>query len=302
MRGLTTLGEVGDDEVGAILSRARLHRAARDRGETSPATLRGRLVTLAFFEPSTRTRLSFDVAARRLGAEVIDFDPSGSSTEKGESLADTAATLAAMGTDVFVLRHGLADGPDFVRRRTGVPVVSAGAGRREHPTQTLIDALTLTDRFEELRGLRMGIVGDVANSRVARGHLQLFPRLGVEVTLIGPSTLLPEANPWGVRMSHDLDAELGELDVVYLLRVQTERGAGSAIPSVAGYARRFGLGRDRLSSLKPGTVVMHPGPLNRGVEVDDVVADGERSLVLDQVANGVPLRMAVLEHVLEAGW
>jgi aspartate carbamoyltransferase catalytic subunit len=268
-------------------------------GQVQPI-LAGRTVTTVFFEASTRTRLSFEKSASMLGAHVMSFTPEVSSTSKGETFRDTILTLTAMGTDLFVVRHGLADAAELTGRWSGVPVVSAGTGRREHPTQTLIDALTLRQRFGELRGLRMAIVGDVRNSRVARSHLAALPGLGVELTLVGPPALLPEADPWGVRFSTELDDELGALDVVYLLRVQRERGAVTGFASDAAYARRYGMNEERLSMLKPGTVIMHPGPINRGVELDDAVADGDRSLILEQVANGVPIRMAVLAGALEA--
>ncbi|MGH8913060.1 MAG: aspartate/ornithine carbamoyltransferase family protein, partial [Acidimicrobiia bacterium] len=175
---------------------------------------------------------------------------------------------------------------------------NAGVGRREHPTQTLIDALTLRQRFGSLDGLRMGIVGDVANSRVARDHLAALPALGVELTLIGPTTLIPPSNPWGIRTTPEMDDELGDLDVVYLLRVQKERGATAGLGSGSGYSRRYGMSAERLSMLKPTSVIMHPGPLNRGIEIDDAAVGSDRSLILEQVANGVPMRMAVLEWAL----
>jgi aspartate carbamoyltransferase catalytic subunit len=258
-------------------------------------------VTTAFFEPSTRTRLSFEKAAHHLGAHVMSFDAAKSSTAKGESFKDTILTLTAMGTDVFVIRHWLADAAELTAAWSGRPVVSAGVGSREHPTQTLIDALTLRQRFGHLEGLRMAIVGDVGNSRVARGHLAAMPILGVELTLIAPTPFLPDADPWGVRRSTDLDSELGDMDVVYLLRIQRERGSSVGIPSEGGYARSYGMTEERLSMLKPTSVIMHPGPVNRGLEIDDAAADWERSLILDQVANGVPVRMAVLSRALEEG-
>jgi aspartate carbamoyltransferase catalytic subunit len=258
-------------------------------------------VTTVFFEPSTRTRLSFEKAAHHLGAHVMSFEASKSSTVKGESFKDTILTLTAMGTDVFVVRHWLADAAELTASWSGRPTINAGVGRREHPTQTLIDALTLRQRFGHLEGLRMAIVGDVGNSRVARGHLAAMPALGVELTLIGPTAFLPDVDPWGVRRTTDLDSELGDVDVVYLLRIQRERGSSAGIPSDGGYARSYGMNEERLSMLKPTSVIMHPGPINRGLEIDDTAADWERSLILEQVANGVPIRMAVLSMALEEG-
>jgi aspartate carbamoyltransferase catalytic subunit len=284
------------------MSRDRLERLL-DRGQSyvgSPVTaeLAGATLTTAFFEPSTRTRLSFAMAAHRLGAYVMDLSPDLSSTAKGESFKDTILTLTAIGTDVFVIRHWLADASEMAAQWSGRPVINAGAGRREHPTQTLIDALTLRQEFGHLEGLRMTIVGDISNSRVARGHLEAFPTLGMELTLVGPTPFLPSDNPWGVKVSTDLDDELGDTDVVYLLRIQSERGASDGIPADGGYARRYAMSDERLSMLKPAAVIMHPGPINRGVEIDDAAADGERSLILAQVANGVPVRMAVISEAL----
>ena len=291
--GLVSLRGLGRDRLEGLLDRAQSYVGSLVSSELAGAT-----VTTAFFEASTRTRLSFDRAAHRLGAHVMDLSPDLSSTTKGESFKDTVLTLTAMGTDLFVVRHWLADAADLAAEWSGRPVINAGVGRREHPTQTLIDAMTLRQEFGHLDGLRMAIVGDISNSRVARGHLEAFPTLGVKLTLVGPTPFLPNHNPWGVRVRTELDDELGDVDVVYLLRIQNERGASQAIPADQSYARRYGMNAERLSMLKPAAVVMHPGPMNRGVEIDDAVADGERSLILDQVANGVPLRMAVIAEAL----
>jgi aspartate carbamoyltransferase catalytic subunit len=284
------------------MDRARLEglldRAQSYVGSPVSSDLAGATVTTAFFEASTRTRLSFGRAAHRLGAHVMDLSPELSSAVKGESFRDTILTLTAIGTDLFVIRHWLADAARLAAKWSGRPVINAGVGRREHPTQTLIDALTLRQEFGHLDGLRMAIVGDICNSRVARGHLEAFPTLGIELTLVGPTPFLPADNPWDIRMSTDLDEELGDVDVVYLLRIQTERGALDEIPGDGGYARRYGMNVERLSMLKPAAIVMHPGPINRGVEIDDAAADGDRSLILEQVANGVPVRMAVINDAL----
>jgi aspartate carbamoyltransferase catalytic subunit len=295
MSGLLTLDGMGRDRLVALLDKAQSFVGSPPSTVGSGAT-----VTTAFFEASTRTRLSFERAADRLGAHVMSFTPDLSSTTKGESLKDTILTLTAIGTDVFVIRHRLVDAAELTARWSGRPVINGGMGGREHPTQTLIDALTLRQEFGRLDGLRVAIVGDIRNSRVARGHLIALPALGVEITLVGPTPLLPAANPWGVRTSTDLDDELGDMDAVYLLRIQTERGSASGIASGTGYARRYGMNEDRLSMMKPTAVIMHPGPMNRGVEIDDATADGERSLILRQVANGVPVRMAVIAEALES--
>jgi aspartate carbamoyltransferase catalytic subunit len=294
MSGLITLEGMGRERLISLLDSAQGFV-----GAPHTADFAGSTVTTVFFEASTRTRLSFERAAVRLGAHVMTFSPELSSATKGESLRDTLLTLTAIGTDVFVIRHRLADAADLAARWSGRPVINGGVGSREHPTQTLIDALTLRQEFGRLEGLRMAIVGDVRNSRVARGHLLAFPALGVELTLVGPTPFLPPINPWGVRFTTDLDDELGDVDVVYLLRIQAERGSTAGIPSRSGYARRYGMSEDRLSMMKPTAVVMHPGPMNRGDEIDDATADGERSLILRQVANGVPVRMAVIAEALE---
>jgi len=301
MSGLLTLRHMPIERLEELLESGQRHVDMIRSGSPSIGTGSGRTITTAFFEPSTRTRLSFERAAQALGGSVMSFTPETSSTSKGESFKDTVLTLTAMGSDVLVVRHRLADAPELAARWSGLPVINAGAGRREHPTQTLIDALTLRQRFGRLHGMRMGIVGDIRNSRVARGHLAALPALGVELTLIGPGTLLPVANPWNVRTATSLDEELGDLDVVYLLRIQRERGATADLPSDSSFHRRFGMNEERLSMLKPSSVIMHPGPINRGVEIDDVAADSDRSLILEQVANGVPMRMAVLESALGGG-
>lgn len=252
-----------------------------------------------FFEPSTRTRMSFELAAARLGALVLTFDPETSSAVKGETLRDTARTVGAMGPDLLVVRHSSAGAPEAVERWSGKPVVNAGDGRRAHPTQTLADLHTIRHHFGGFEGLHLGMVGDIVNSRVARGLLDIFPRLGGRVTMIGPTTFLPDHDIWDVDRAADLDQSLGELDIVYLLRVQKERGGGLGYPSDGEYHRRFGLDANRASLLKPDAVVMHPGPINRGVEVAGEVADSSRSLILDQVASGVPVRMAVMAMIME---
>ena len=291
--GLISLRGMSRADLEDLLDRAQSHV-----GSPVSSDLAGATVTTAFFEASTRTRLSFERAAQRLGAHVMDLSPDVSSTVKGESFKDTILTLTAIGTDLFVIRHWLADAAELAAKWSRRPVINAGVGRREHPTQTLIDALTLRQEFGHLDGLRMAIVGDIRNSRVARGHLEALPTLGMELTLVGPTPFLPSGNPWGVRVSTDLDDELGDVDVVYLLRIQMERGALDGIPADGGHARRYGMNVERMSMLKPAAVVMHPGPIKRGVEIDDVVADGERSLILEQVANGVPVRMAVISEAL----
>jgi aspartate carbamoyltransferase catalytic subunit len=261
--------------------------------------LRGKTVATLFFEPSTRTRLSFERAAKALSADLMNFSPSGSSVSKGESLKDTVLTLKAMGPDLMIVRHGATGAPWQVARWTGLPVVNAGDGAHQHPTQAMLDALTIRRRFGKLDGLRIGIVGDIRHSRVARSNVFAFTTLGAEVTLVAPRTLLPvNAEGWPVAMTEDLDSVLADLDVIYLLRIQAERGGMSVFPSLPEYVARYGLTPARFEAMVPDAVVMHPGPMNRGVEIANSVADHERSLILDQVTNGVAVRMAVLFSLL----
>ena len=261
--------------------------------------LRGKTVATMFFEPSTRTKLSFEKAAKALSADIMSFSPSTSSLSKGESLKDTVLTVQAMGTDAMVVRHKATGAPWRVAEWVDQPVLNAGDGAHQHPTQALLDALTIRQRFGTLDGLRIGVVGDIRHSRVARSDVFAFNTLGAEVTMVAPKTLLPiQTDGWPAQTSEDLDEVLTELDVVYLLRVQAERGGASVFPSLSEYTTRYGMTVQRFSRLKPDTVVLHPGPMNRGVEIAAEVADDDRSLILQQVANGVAVRMAVLFRLL----
>jgi aspartate carbamoyltransferase catalytic subunit len=296
---LLTLDGLERDAMTGLLDQADEFLDVLDRPIPKVPTLRGKTVAMLFFEPSTRTKLSFDRAARALSADTMAFSPTGSSLSKGESLKDTALTLLAMGPHALVVRHRSTGAPWRIAEWTGVPTVNAGDGAHQHPTQGLLDALTIRQRFGTLDGLRIGIVGDLRHSRVARSDVAAFTTLGADVTLIGPRTMQPPfIDDWQVTVSEDLDVLLGDLDVVYLLRIQTERGAGAVFPSVAEYVRRYGMTVERADRLGPDAVVMHPGPMNRGVEIDPSVADGERSLITTQVRNGVAVRMAVLFHLL----
>jgi aspartate carbamoyltransferase catalytic subunit len=261
--------------------------------------LRGKTVATMFFEASTRTRLSFEKAAKALSADTMSFSPGTSSLAKGESLKDTVLTVRAMGVDLMVVRHSATGAPWRIAEWLDIPIVNGGDGAHQHPTQALLDCLTLRRRFGTLDGLRVGIVGDVRHSRVARSDLFAFAVLGAEVTLVAPRTLLPVAHAgWPVTVTESLDDVLQELDAVYLLRVQAERGGSTVFPSLPEYVARYGMTRERFARLKPDAVVLHPGPMNRGVEIAAEVADSDRSLVLDQVANGVAVRMAVLFRLL----
>ncbi len=261
--------------------------------------LRGKTVATVFFEPSTRTRLSFERAAKALSADTMSFSASTSSLSKGESLKDTVLTLEAMGADLMVVRHKAVGAPWRVAEWTSVPVVNGGDGAHQHPTQALLDALTIRRHFGKVEGLRVAIVGDIRHSRVARSDVFALAALGAEVTLVAPATLLPvDLGGWPVVVADTLDEVLGYADAVYLLRVQAERGGAAVFPSLPEYVARFGITRERFERLRPEAIVLHPGPMNRGVEIAPEVADHPRCLVLDQVANGVAVRMAVLYRLL----
>ncbi|TDI51374.1 MAG: aspartate carbamoyltransferase catalytic subunit [Acidobacteria bacterium] len=262
--------------------------------------LRGKTVAMMFFEPSTRTRLSFEKAAKSLSADTMTFSPSTSSLSKGESLKDTVLTVRAMGVDLMVVRHKATGAPWRIADWLDIPVVNGGDGAHQHPTQALLDCLTIRQRFDSLEGLNIAIVGDIRNSRVARSNIFAMTTLGANVMLVGPPTLLPiDPENWPVTVHHHIDEVLDRADVVYLLRVQTERGGGSGFPSASEYTQRFGMTAERFRRLKDEAIVMHPGPMNRGVEIGNDVADNERALILQQVSNGVASRMAVLFRLLE---
>jgi aspartate carbamoyltransferase catalytic subunit len=262
-------------------------------------TLRGRTVVNLFFEDSTRTKMSFDLAAKRLSADTIGFAAKGSSVSKGETLKDTALTLEAMGCDAVVIRHSWSGAPVNLSRWIQGSVINAGDGTHEHPTQALLDAYTMRQRLGRLEGLRVTIVGDVLHSRVARSNVLLLSTLGADVTLVAPPTLLPVGvDSWPCEVSYDLDATLPKSDVVMMLRVQRERMGAAYFPSAREYSRRYGLDGDRVRALQDHAIVMHPGPMVRGMEIASEVADGLRSTITDQVANGVSVRMAVLYLLL----
>ncbi|MDB5298044.1 MAG: aspartate carbamoyltransferase [Phycisphaerales bacterium] len=299
---LLTLEELSPDEITFVLDTAHSFKEVSTRSVKKVPALRGRVVVNAFFEDSTRTRMSFELAAQRLGADVIAFTEKGSSVSKGETLVDTARTIEAMGVDVIVCRHAAAGSAQVLARTLQCSVVNAGDGAHEHPTQGLLDLYTIRERFGRVAGLKVAIVGDVANSRVARSDLWGLTKLGAEVILVGPPTLVPRAfERLGARVVHSLDEVIGEVDVVYMLRVQFERIASSQFPTVREFTRFFGLTPDRFRRCKPGAFVMHPGPMNRGIEISSDIADGPQSGILQQVANGLAVRMAVLYLVTQAG-
>ena len=262
-------------------------------------TLRGRTVVNLFFEDSTRTRISFELAAKRLSADVINFAAKGSSVSKGESLKDTALTLEAMGADAIVCRHSASGAPHRLAEWVQGSVINAGDGTHEHPTQALLDAYTIRRRLGRLDAVRVTIVGDVLHSRVARSNVVLLDTLGAQVTLVAPPTLLPVGvESWPAEVSYDLDAVLPKADVVMMLRVQQERMNASYFPSVREYSRRYGLDARRMATLPDEAIVMHPGPMNRGMEIAAEVADSVRSTIVEQVSNGLSVRMAVLYLLL----
>jgi aspartate carbamoyltransferase catalytic subunit len=274
---------------------------SRRRMPKVPA-LQGRTVCWLFYEDSTRTRLSFEQAAKRLSADTLSFTVASSSVKKGESLRDTVETIEAMGVDAIVVRHSSAGVPHQVTRWVNASVVNAGDGWHEHPTQALLDCYTIREQLGSLDGVRIAIVGDIAHSRVARSDVWAFTKLGAEVTLVAPPTLLPPTVVgWPVRVSHTLDVVLPKVDVVYMLRMQRERMTEALIPSLREYTAQWGLTRRRVDLMGAEALVMHPGPMNRGVEIAADVADLPRAVVVDQVRNGVAVRMAVLYELLGSG-
>jgi len=300
---LLDLESLNRTEIETILTRARFFQPLPKQSYKRFETLRGKMIVNLFFEASTRTRVSFEIAARRLGAETVSIAAQTSSTSKGESLVDTLNTLVAMRPDAIVMRHSASGAPHFLSRHLQIPIVNAGDGTHEHPTQGLLDALTIMDRRMDrespLEGIRVAIIGDIAHSRVARSNVHLLSRFGADIVLCGPPSLLPrelEHLAPGVRLAYDLPEAIRDADVIMMLRVQLERQHEA--PMAAGeYFRFYGLRLEHLALAKPDVIVMHPGPINRGRELSSEVADSQRSVILNQVENGVAVRMAVLERI-----
>ena len=283
-------------DIEALLDTAQDYVALSRQVEKKAATLRGRTQINLFFEPSTRTQSSFEIAGKRLGADVMNMSVSSSSVKKGETLLDTAATLNAMRPDIIIVRHHAAGAVNLLARKVDCSVVNAGDGAHEHPTQALLDVLTIRRAKGRIEGLVVAICGDILHSRVARSNIICLAALGAFVRLVGPSTLLPaEVERFGVEVASDMRSGLAGADIVMMLRLQRERMSGTFVPSVREYFRYFGLDREKLSFAKPDALVMHPGPMNRGVEIASDVADGAQSLIREQVEMGVAVRMAVLE-------
>ncbi len=300
MSGLLGIEGLDRAEIEAILTRAKYFQPAPHESFKKLDTARGRMVVNMFFEASTRTRTSFEIAAKRLGADAISISASSSSVSKGESLVDTLNTLAAMRPDAIVMRHSASGAPHFLARHLPTPIINAGDGTHEHPTQALLDARTILDHRPSLEGLRVAIIGDIAHSRVARSNVYLLSKFGASIVLCGPASLVPSELAHiapGVSITYDIREAIKDADVVMMLRVQFERLHEPAFPA-GEYFSFYGLRLEHLDLVKPDAIVMHPGPINRGREIASDVADSQRSVILNQVENGVAVRMAVLERIL----
>ncbi len=283
------------EEITTILDTSRAFKEVGERPIKKVPALRGKTVVNLFIEPSTRTRVSFELAAHRLTADIINFTAEASSLRKGETLKDTAQTLEALNADMIIIRHGASGAPHFLARFLGASVINAGDGAHEHPTQALLDVFTIREHFNHIANLKVTIVGDILYSRVARSNIWALLKLGAQVTLCGPSTLVPkEFERLGCHLTHDLTEAIAEADVINLLRIQHERQNRTSFPNLGEYIRFFGLTKERLDQAKPEALIMHPGPINRGVEIDSQVADCDQSVILEQVTHGLAVRMAVL--------
>ena len=283
------------EEITTVLDTARGFKAVGERAIKKVPALRGKTVVNLFVEPSTRTRISFELAAQRLSADIVNFSAEASSFKKGETLKDTALNLQALNADFIIIRHSASGAPHFLSRVLDAHVINAGDGAHEHPTQALLDTFTIREKKGKIAGLNVTILGDILYSRVARSDIWALTKLGANVTLCGPSTLVPKTfEQMGCRVTHDMDEAIRNADVINLLRIQHERQRKTMFPSINEYVRLFGLNKERLSRAKPDVLIMHPGPINRGVEIDSDIADGERSVILQQVTNGLAVRMAVL--------
>jgi aspartate carbamoyltransferase catalytic subunit len=301
-KDLLSLASLSVDDIHLILDTAESFKEVSGRDIKKVPALRGKTVVNLFFEPSTRTRTSFELAAKRLSADVINFSPSSSSVVKGETLLDTARNIEAMQADLIVLRHPSAGAADTLARGVKSSVINAGDGWHEHPTQALLDLFTIRGRGMQFPGLCVTIVGDVAHSRVARSNIYALTKLGAEVRVVGPPTMIPcQLERMGVKVFYDLDEALRETQVIMMLRLQLERQGRALFPTIREYARLYGLTAERVKLAQPGAIVMHPGPINRGVEIAPEVADSISSVILDQVANGVAVRMGILYLMSGAG-
>jgi aspartate carbamoyltransferase catalytic subunit len=300
-KDLLGLEELSKDEIELILSTAESFKEVSTRDIKKVPALRGKTVVNLFYEPSTRTRVSFEVAAKRLSADVINVNVETSSVKKGETLIDTGRNIQALKADIIVLRHNCSGAPALLSRHVDISVVNAGDGWHEHPTQALLDIFTLKEKLGKISGLYVTIVGDIAHSRVARSNIWGLTKLGARVTVCAPQILIPPGiEKMGVKISYDIDYSIKNADCVNVLRMQFERDAGNAFPKQMEYFKNFGITKERLRKAKKNIIVMHPGPLNRGIEMSSEIADGENSVILEQVTNGIAVRMAVLFLVSQA--
>lgn len=294
-KDLLGLEELSAHEINLILDTAESFKEVSTRNIKKVPVLRGKVVVTMFVEPSTRTRTSFSLAAKRLNADIVDFSASSSSLAKGETLKDTARNIEAMGVDIVVIRHWAPGAPHLLARTLKASVINAGDGVHEHPTQGLLDIFTMREKLGRIKGLKVAMVGDILHSRVARSNIWGLTKLGAEIIAVGPPTLIPEGiEELGVRVSYHLDEVLPEIDVINILRIQMERQQTNLFPSIREYARLFGINTERLKRAKKNVLIMHPGPINRGVEITPEVADSAHSVILRQVTNGLAVRMAVL--------
>src|SRR4029079_10930109 len=292
---LLDIESLSREEITMVLDTAQAFKAVGERAIKKVPALRGKTVVNLFIEPSTRTRISFELAALRLTADVINFTAEASSLKKGETIKDTARNLEALNADIIIIRHSATGAAHFLSRFLNASVVNAGDGAHEHPTQALLDTFTIRERKGKIAGLKVTILGDILYSRVARSNIWALLKLGAKVTLRGPSTLVPRVfEQMGCRVTHNVEEAIRDADIINLLRIQHERQRKSMFPSLGEYSSLFGLTKARLARTKPDALIMHPGPINRGVEIDSEIADCERSLILEQVTNGLAVRMAVL--------
>ncbi|MDP1853624.1 MAG: aspartate carbamoyltransferase catalytic subunit [Candidatus Omnitrophota bacterium] len=300
-KDLLGLEELGKEEIELILSTAESFKEVSSREIKKVPALRGKTVVNLFYEPSTRTRVSFEVAAKRLSADVINIATESSSIKKGETLVDTGANIEALKADIIVIRHNASGAAAMLARRVNISVVNAGDGWHEHPTQALLDIFTLKEKLGHISGLKVSIVGDIAHSRVARSNIWGLTKLGAQVTVCAPKMLIPpEIEKMGVKVSDNINDALKDADAVNVLRMQFERDLGTAFPQQLEYFKNFGITEERLKKAKKNIIVMHPGPINRGIEIESSVADGANSVILEQVTNGIAVRMAVLFLVAQA--
>ncbi len=296
-KDLLSLEELSKEEIELILHTAESFKEISTREVKKVPALRGKTIANLFFEPSTRTRTSFEVAAKRLSADIINFSSMGSSTSKGENLTDTARNIEAMHVDTIVMRHPSSGSAEYLARSIRAGVVNAGDGIHEHPTQGLLDIFTIRERKKKIEGLKVCLIGDILHSRVARSNIWGLKKLGAKVTVCGPPTLIPAGiEELGVEVSYDIDQVIRDQDVLNILRIQLERQQGAFFPSIREYAAEYGISKERMMKAKKDVIIMHPGPINRGVELAAEVADSAQSVILEQVTNGVAIRMAVLFH------